>query len=196
MTPAAGRAQAVTGRLSWRSGSPYRSLAASLMLGVLLGVGGVELFRVTPDDEGERALVASYVRGRLSGQPVDVATSDRHTVKPWFAGKIASPTTVLDLAKDGFPLVGGRIDVVGARPVSTLVYQRREHQVALTERPAPDGAAAAPRRKTRDGYAMLDWASKGVLYTAVSDLPASELDAFGDAFRRAATAEREEASKP
>jgi anti-sigma factor RsiW len=178
--------------------SPYRSLAASLMLGIALGAGASGLFRApTAGDDIEQAIVAGYVRGRLSGQPVDVATSDRHTVKPWLAGKIASPTTVVDLAKDGFPLVGGRIDVAGTTPVPTLVYQRREHQIALSETPAPGGeASGAPRRETRDGYSLLRWVDNGRLYTAVSDLAPGDLDAFGAAFRRAAAAEREEAPKP
>jgi anti-sigma factor RsiW len=178
--------------------APYRSLAASLILGLAVGAGASGLLRSPPaDDEIGRAAVAGYVRGRLSGQPVDIATSDRHTVKPWLAGKIASPATVLDLAKDGFSLVGGRIDVVGATPVSTLVYKRREHQIALTEMPARAGdASPAPRLETRDGYALMRWADKGLLYTAVSDLPPSELDAFRDAFHRAAAAEHEEAPKP
>ena len=132
--------------------SPYRSLAASLMLGIALGAGASGLFHATPaGNDMEQAIVAGYVRGRLSGQPVDVATSDRHTVKPWLAGKIASPTTVVDLAKDGFPLVGGRIDVIGMTPVATLIYQRREHQIALTEMRASGDAlgAHAPRNAGR-----------------------------------------------
>src|SRR5260370_20001144 len=92
----------------------YRSLAASLMLGAVLGAGAYGLFVPPPaDDDVQRAIVAGFVRGRLSGQPVDVATSDPHTVKPWLAGKIAGATTVVDLKADGVPLVGGRIDVVG-----------------------------------------------------------------------------------
>jgi anti-sigma factor RsiW len=194
MTPAASRVRSSASRRPALFDAPYRSLAASLMLGLALGAGASGLFRSQPaDDAVERAIVAGYVRGRLSGQPVDVATSDRHTVKPWLAGKIASPATVLDLAKEGFPLTGGRIDVVGATPVSTVVYKRREHQIALTEVPAPADASSVPRHETRDGYALLQWADKGMLYTAVSDLPPSELDAFSGAFRRAAAAEREEA---
>lgn len=178
-------------------GAPYGALAASLALGLALGAGGSGLFRVSSGgDAVEQAIVAGYVRGRLSGQPVDVATSDRHTVKPWLSGKIADQTIVMDLAKDGFPLVGGRLDVIGMRPVPTLVYQRREHQIALTELPAPDGASVKPRRETRDGYSLLSWGGQGRLYVAVSDMPPSDLDAFHDAFRNAVAIEREDAAKP
>lgn len=174
----------------------YRSLAASLMIGVALGAGAYGLFEHSPaDNDVQRALVAGFIRGRLSGQTVDIATSDRHTVKPWFAGKVAEATTVVDLKTDGFPLVGGRVDVVGDTPVATLIYQRREHQIALTEMPA-SSESSEPGRETLDGYSILDWTEGGRVYAAVSDLPPAELDAFSAAFRRAAAAEREDTPKP
>jgi anti-sigma factor RsiW len=176
----------------------YRALAASLALGIAVGAGVYAAFAPAPGgDKVERAVVAGYIRGRLAGQPVDVATSDRHAVKPWLAGKVAGATTVVDLQADGFSLVGGRVDVIGTVPVATLIYQRREHQIALSELPAaPDAASSEPRRVTRDGYALLEWSDAGRRYVAVSDLPAPELDAFAAAFRRAAAAEREEPPKP
>ena len=197
MTQAPSQARPAAPRRARLTDAPWRALAASLTLGIALGAGAYGLF-VPPsaDDDVQRAIVAGFVRGRLSGQPVDVATSDRHTVKPWLAGRIANATTVVDLKADGFPLVGGRIDVVGKTPVATLVYQRREHQIALSEMPAADASASgAPRGGTRDGYSLLEWTDGGRLFAAVSDLPPAELDAFGAAFRRAA-AEREEAPKP
>jgi anti-sigma factor RsiW len=185
-------------RRSWLQVERYRPLAASLVLGVVLGAGAYGLFEhSSADDDVQRALVSGFIRGRLSGQTVDIATSDRHTVKPWFSGKIAEATTVVDLKTDGFPLVGGRVDVVGKTPVATLIYQRREHQIALTEMPASsaDGSSES-RRETRDGYSIFEWTEGGRLYAAVSDLPPAELDAFGAAFRRAAAAEREDTPKP
>ncbi len=181
-----------------RFAATYRSLAASLIVGIVLGAGMTARFVWRPaDDDVQSAIVAGFVRGRLSGQPVDVATSDRHTVKPWLAGKIANATTVVDLQADGFPLVGGRIDVVGNLPVATLVYQRREHQIALSEMPASGGdGSGAPRSGTRGGYSLVEWRDGERLFAAVSDLPPAELEAFGAAFRRAAAAEREEAPKP
>jgi anti-sigma factor RsiW len=188
-----------TPRRPWLLMERYRPLAASLVLGVALGAGAYGLFeRPSADDDVQRALVAGFIRGRLSGQTVDIATSDRHTVKPWFSGKIAEATTVVDLKTDGFPLVGGRVDVVGETPVPTLIYQRREHQIALTEMPASSATvpSSKPRRETRDGYSILEWTEGGRVYAAVSDLPPAELDAFGAAFRRAAAAEREDTPKP
>jgi anti-sigma factor RsiW len=186
-----------TPRRSGRFLERYGSLAASLALGIAVGAGSYGLIARSSDDEVRRAIVSGFIRGRLSGQTVDIATSDRHTVKPWFSGKIADATTVVDLKRDGFPLVGGRIDVVGRMPVATLVYQRREHQIALTEMPAPSAdGSKVPRGETRDGYSIVEWTEGGRLYAAVSDLPRAELDAFGTAFRRAAAAEREDTPKP
>ncbi|SFK35666.1 anti-sigma factor family protein [Methylocapsa palsarum] len=195
-TRSEGRTAPRSNRSRWLD-APYRSLAASLMLGIALGAGASGLFTESRSgSDVERAIVAGFIRGRLSGQSVDVATSDRHTVKPWLAGKIPGATTVVDLAKDGFPLVGGRIDVAGATPLPTLVYQRREHQIALSETSAPAGENnSPPRRERRDGYSILRWTDNGRAYLAVSDLPAPDLDAFGVAFRRAAAAEREETPK-
>lgn len=182
-------------RRAWLSVRQYGSLAAALMVGVVVGAGGISRLAPPAADNGDQdAIIAGYVRGRLSGQPVDVATSDRHTVKPWLAGKVAGATTVVDLKSDDFALVGGRIDVVGTTPAPTLVYQRREHQIALTEMPDAD-PPSPPRASTRAGYALLEWRDGGRRYVAVSDLPPTELSAFGAAFRRAAAAESEP-SKP
>ncbi len=198
MATAAGEARLAAPPRRRFAAAPWRALAASLALGIALGAGGYGL--LAPQSAGndvEGAIVAGFVRGRLSGRPVDVATSDRHTVKPWLAAKIANATTVVDLEADGFPLVGGRVDVVGKTPVATLIYQRREHQIALSEMPTSLGAApAAPQSSVRDGYSLLEWTDGGRLFAAASDLPPAELDAFGAAFRRAAAAEREEPPRP
>jgi anti-sigma factor RsiW len=122
-------------------------------------------------------------------------SSDRHTVKPWLAGKVAGATTVVDLKAEGFPLTGGRIDVVGIQPIPTLIYQRREHQIALAEMPA-EGSTLAPSLSTRNGYAIVKWREGGRRYLAVSDLPPPEMTQFADAFRRAAATEREASPKP
>jgi len=111
LAPSAGPRMA-SRRPRWLNASSL-SLAASLMMGIVLGAGAYARFVAPPgDDDVQRAIVAGFIRGRLSGQPVDIVTSDRHTVKPWLASKIASATTVVDLALEGFPLIGGRVDVI------------------------------------------------------------------------------------
>ena len=118
----------------------------------------------------------------MAPQPIDVASSDRHTVKPWFNGRIAQAPRVVDLARDGFALVGGRIDVIGSAPVATLVYRKRQHLISLSAVPV-DGRAGA--RRTINGYNLVGWNESGMTYWAVSDLGAGEVDAFVNAFRAA-----------
>jgi anti-sigma factor RsiW len=129
-------------------------------------------------------VVASHVRSLMASQPVDVGSSDQHTVKPWFNGRITDAPRVVDLANEGFPLAGGRIDVIGRIPVATLVYRRRGHLISLSEIPdGQNGTAAAPR--TIAGYNVLSWTQNGVSYWAVSDVAAPDLEAFAKAFRTA-----------
>jgi len=174
----------------------FSALAATLLLGVTLGAGAYRLLSPSTnaaDEDG--AVLAGYIRGRLSGQPVDVATSDRHTVKPWLSGKVGNGTTVVDLKSDEFPLVGGRIDVVGTTALPTLIYQRREHQIALTE--IPDSSEPTdPRLFSREGYTASEWRDGNRRYLAVSDLPPPEMNPFVLAFRLAADAESEVTPKP
>ncbi len=125
-------------------------------------------------------LVASHMRSLMASQPFDIASSDRHTVKPWFNGKLPESPRVVDLAPQGFPLVGGRIDVVGLTPVPTLVYRHRLHVISLTALPAKLGAA--PPRAI-DGYNIVDWTDGDVTYWAVSDVSPPDLEAFARAFR-------------
>jgi anti-sigma factor RsiW len=180
-----------------RRWAPLAALAASVALGVVIGAGGLSLLSPRDGAEvAERAVVADYVRSRISGRPVDLASNDRHNVKPWLAGKVATPTVVADLSAEGFTLAGGRVDVVDNQPVATLVYQRREHMIDLTETPARGEAASDPRRQTVDGYALSRWTEAGRRFIAISDLPASELDVFVAAFRRAAAVEREDQPSP
>ncbi len=169
-------------------GAPWRAMAATLILGAILGAGAM---RLTPpsvvDDPIERDAVAGYLRGRISGAAIDVVSSERHTVKPWLATKIAASTTVPDLGADGFPLAGGRVDIIAGVPAATLIYQRREHMIALTELP---GGAIGPSTSARDGFALLRWSDASRNYVAVSDLPPSELETFAAAFKKFAEKEK------
>ncbi|MDE3177317.1 MAG: anti-sigma factor, partial [Pseudomonadota bacterium] len=124
-------------------------------------------------------LVAAYQRAALSGQPVDVASSDRHTVKPWLAARAPFGALAPDLADDGFPLIGGRIDILDRRPIPTLVYRRREHLISVSELPLAQGGGGAA---TLAGYHIERWRDGERAYVAVSDIDAPELAAFAAAF--------------
>ena len=158
------------------------------MLAVFLA-SGATWFALRPHlaDATADMIVASHVRALMAPQPFDVASSDRHTVKPWFNGRIADAPRVVDLADQGFPLVGGRVDVIGRVPVATLVYRLRQHLISLTAVPGGRMIATTPREIA--GYNILSWREDGTAYSAVSDLAATDLETFAKAFR-AASAER------
>jgi anti-sigma factor RsiW len=162
----------------------WRAMAASIALAVVASSSLTWLaMREPPQDTVADAVIAGHLRGLMAPQPIDVASSDRHTVKPWFAGKIPQAPRVVDLAQEGFPLVGGRIDMVGHTPVPTLVYRRRQHVISVTAISA--GAREAPMARTVQGYNLIGWTADGITYRAVSDLNASELETFVRLFRDA-----------
>ena len=123
----------------------------------------------------EQEVLAAHVRSLLQDSPIQVASSDSHTVKPWFAGRIDFAPDVKDLAADGFPLLGGRLDYVGGRRVGAVVYKRRLHTINVFMWPSPSPADAAPTLVARNGYNMATWTRHGLAYWAVSDVSASDL---------------------
>jgi anti-sigma factor RsiW len=127
-------------------------------------------------------LVADHVRSTLASHLVDVETSDRHTVKPWFAGKIDFAPPVVDLAPQGFPLVGGRVDYLDGRVVAALVYRRGKHVINVFVRPEPKGLRL-PAPRGHDGYSLVRWTEGGLEFWAVSDAEPRELEALSQAFR-------------
>jgi anti-sigma factor RsiW len=128
-------------------------------------------------------IVDAHIRSLMAPQPMDVASSDRHTVKPWFNGRIPQSPRVVDLAKEDFPLVGGRLDVLGGMPVPTLVYGHRKHLISLTAVPASGRANSAPVSRAVDGYNIYRWVENGVEYWAISDVAAADLEMFAELFR-------------
>ena len=156
------------------------ALAASLFL-----VVGPMNDRSSVSDE----VVASHVRSLLVNHLTDVATSDQHTVKPWFNGKIDFAPPVVDLVREGFPLAGGRVDYIGGRVVAALVYKRQSHVINLFVWPASSDATATTVRSatSRDGYNLENWRAGGLNFWAVSDGNADDLARFRDAFADRAT---------
>ncbi|MDH5258342.1 MAG: anti-sigma factor [Gammaproteobacteria bacterium] len=124
-------------------------------------------------------LISAHVRSLMADHVTDVASSDRHTVKPWFNGKLDFSPTVLDLKDKGFPLVGGRLDYLQKQPVAALIYKRRAHVINLFIRRSEQTGQTSPARLTQQqGYKLLSWQQQGLQYTLVSDLNARELQAF------------------
>lgn len=123
-------------------------------------------------------LVASHVRAGLSARDIDVISTDRHTVKPWFNGRLDYAPPVEDLSASGFPLAGGRLDYVGRRRVAVLVYRYRQHVIDVYVRPAGVGREAAPYATVSQGYALDRWEAAGMTWWAVTDAEPSALAAF------------------
>ena len=145
------------------------ALAASLLLFVSSQNPAPSL-----DDE----LVAGHVRSLLASHLTDVPSSDQHTVKPWFLGKLDFAPPVVDLSKKDFPLIGGRLDYIGGRVVAAIVYKRHGHVINLFVWPAGKQQAVP---ETAEGYHLLSWARGGFSYAAVSDLNPDELREFKSA---------------
>ena len=176
---------AVGARATAPSSQPsWRALAASVVLAAAIG-SGVTWFAKEPGpaDTTANTVVAGHMRALMAPASIDVASSDRHTVKPWFNGRVPEAPRVVDLASEGFPLVGGRIDVVGRAPVATLVYRSRAHVISLSA--VPGGRALARGQAQIAGYNIVSWNDNGVAYWAVSDLAAPELETFAKDFRAA-----------
>ena len=162
----------------------WPALAASVVLAALIASAATWfVLRPAPADAMASMIVAGHMRALMASHPTDVTSSDRHTVKPWFNGRIPEAPRVVDLAGEGFPLVGGRIDVIDRVPVPTLVYRHRQHLISLVAAPAARDASVATSPRTIAGYNMLSWTDNGVTYWAVSDLAAADLDTFAKAFR-------------
>lgn len=162
----------------------WGALAASIAIAAVLASGSTWLVASSQQKPVQVAelLVSDHIRSLMAPEPVDVISSDRHTVKPWFNGRIANSPRVVDLAKDDFPLVGGRVDVIGRTPVATLVYRRAKHLISLTAASADD-AFAIGGPNSINGYNIVRWTENGVAYWAVSDVEAKELETFAQLFR-------------
>ncbi len=157
----------------------WGALAAALLVGIVLGsAAAVGFLNFNRADPIAGQIVAAHIRALMAPQPIDVASSDRHTVKPWFDGRIAFAPVVVDLAAQGFPLVGGRVDVVDLQPVPALVYRAGKHLISVVEIPAESAAASAPAESTDRGYETIRWSDGKATWWAVSDASDAEMRAF------------------
>ncbi len=130
------------------------------------------------DDRVADEVISGHVRALMANHLTDIASSDRHTVKPWFNGKIDFSPPVVDLAAQGFPLVGGRLDYVSNRAAAALVYRHDRHLINLFIWPAPVKEFSDAKALERNGYNIIYWATAGMEYWAVSDLNSTDLKNF------------------
>jgi anti-sigma factor RsiW len=171
-------------RRAWFDRRALAMAASFAILGFAAGAGLMS-FRAAPSGDVAGNLVSDFARAAIAGQPFDVASSDRHTVKPWLADRTTVSASIVDLAAEGFPLVGGRVAIVDRVPAPTLVYRHNEHLVAVTELPL-DLRQARPSGgiETIDGYHVARWSDATLAYVAVSDMDEKALAEFVEAFRR------------
>jgi anti-sigma factor RsiW len=153
-----------------------------------LGIALITLMSVftffRPAANGEdllaKEMVSAHIRSMMVGDPhlMDVPSTDQHTVKPWFEGKLDFSPPVVDLGEQGFALVGGRLDYMGGRAVAAIVYKRRQHVINLFI--YPETATTASENLLKQGFNIVHWNRSGMTFWAVSDLNAGELQQFSD----------------
>lgn len=168
----------VTNDLPWRA----IAIAASIGFFILLGWNTSMLRNggVAPTADVASEIVADHIRSLMANHLEDVASEDRHTVKPWFMGKLDYSPPVEDFSADGFKLSGGRLDYAGGKPIAALVYRHRAHVINLFVWPsrAGDDASSEPQWSIDDGYHLARWTKGGMTYWAVSDVDPTELAKF------------------
>ena len=166
-------------RAPWTVRWGWYSVALALACVAVLAWGLGRAWVVPAADDHLAAVVLdAHVRSLLTDHLTDVVSSDHHTVKPWFAGKLDFSPAVEDLASQGYPLTGGRLDYLDGRPVAALVYQYQRHIINLFSWPAPQAGDMPAAVEVRQGYNQSHWTQAGMTYWAVSDLNADELHAF------------------
>lgn len=166
----------------------WRTAAVSFALGLTCAMLVIPIVpRLDLNEPLDVALVADHVRALQVGPLTEVVSTDRHTVKPWFQGRLDYAPPVFDLGAEGFPLMGGRIEHVRGNVVATLAYKSNRHVIDVFV--WPSGAQTAPMRSVRKGFNVLHWADGSMQYWAVSDLERAEMERFAQLWRERVAAQ-------
>lgn len=154
-------------------------IAAGLVVAIVSAGGSFAVARRNGSAPAiEQQVLATHIRSLMPGHLTDVQSNDTHNVKPWFNGRIDLSPAVPRLDTAGFPLIGGRLDYVGGRPVAAVVYMRRQHVINVFSWPIQDAAARPATVSTEKGYHLVQWSEGGVEFWAASDLNIPELTHF------------------
>ena len=166
--------------------SVLRGFAMGSAVSALAATGLVAI--VLRNDDAQRIeseVVSAHLRSLQAGHLIDVVSTDQHTVKPWFNGKLDVSPPVIDLTAQGFTLIGGRLDYLDARAIGAVVYKRRQHVINLFVAQTASTERKAPKMETMQGFSVLRWSEQGMNFWAVSDIGADELTEFGAKFEAA-----------
>jgi anti-sigma factor RsiW len=158
-------------------GSAVSALAATGLVAIVLRNDDMERI--------QSEVVSAHLRSLQAGHLTDVLSTDQHTVKPWFNGKLDVAPPVIDLTALGFTLIGGRLDYVDGRPIGAVIYKRRQHVINLFVAQTANTERRTAKTSTLQGFNIRSWGDRGLNYWAVSDLAADELAEFGDKFEAA-----------
>ncbi len=166
---------------------PWIKIASPIAVAALVVLMLVPYFSGPSSDELlTQEVVASHIRSLMVNHLADVPSTDEHTVKPWFNGKLDFSPPVTDFASQGFPLIGGRLDYLDHRPVAALVYRRDKHVINVFVWPSDQGAKSSVPMKTQQGYHVIHWTSSGMNVWVVSDLEPNQLEKFASLLKSSA----------
>jgi anti-sigma factor RsiW len=171
-------------RASWKNFFGGFAVGTALSAAVAASL----VIAVVRNDENQQIagdVVSAHLRSLQAGHLTDVETSDQHTVKPWFNGKLDVAPPVIDLTAQGFTLIGGRLDYINGQPVASIVYRRRKHVINLFVGEPLGAAVHGVKDEIVQGFNIRHWSESGLDLWAVSDVDAGELDEFGQKFTAA-----------
>jgi anti-sigma factor (TIGR02949 family) len=190
--PAATSSTASIPRRSWLAAirESWKNFFGGFAVGTALSaaVAASLVIAVVRSDQNQQIagdVVSAHLRSLQAGHLTDVETSDQHTVKPWFNGKLDVAPPVIDLTAQGFTLIGGRIDYITGQPVASIVYRRRKHVINLFVGEPLGAAIRGVKDESIQGFNIRHWREAGLDLWAVSDIDAGELDEFGQKFTAA-----------